>query len=64
VRTRLIAEARTRLSANKPNDAAQFLDAAESLGGDADLGELRTALTSAQAAAASAAAARSCRLSR
>jgi len=57
VRTRLIAEARTRLSANKPNDAAQFLDAAESLGGDADLGELRTALTSAQAAAASAAAA-------
>ena len=57
VRTRLIAEARTRLSANKPNDAAQLLDAAESLGGDSDLGELRAALTSAQAAAASAAAA-------
>jgi len=57
VRTRLIAETRTRLSANKPTEAAQFLDAAESLGGDSDLGELRTALVSAQAAAASAAAA-------
>ena len=57
VRTRLIAEARSRLSANKPNDAAQLLDAAESLGGDSDLGELRTALVNAQTAAANAAAA-------
>src|SRR6185503_7574203 len=57
VRTRLISEARSRISANKPNDAAQFIDAAESLGGDADLGELRAALVSAQTAAANAAAA-------
>ena len=57
VRTRLISEARARLSANKPSEAAQLLDAAESLGGDGDLGELRAALTSAQAAAATAAAA-------
>jgi protein TonB len=57
VRARLISEARARLGANKPNEAAQLIDAAEGLGGDADLGELRTALTNAQAAAASAAAA-------
>ena len=57
VRSRLVSEARARLSANKPSEAAQFLDAAESLGGDADLGELRTALANAQAAAATAAAA-------
>ena len=57
VRSRLVTEARARLSANKPTEAAQFLDAAESLGGDSDLGELRTALANAQAAAATAAAA-------
>ena len=42
VRTRLIAEASARLAANKATDAAAFLDAAESLGGDADLGDLRS----------------------
>jgi len=57
VRSRLVTEARARLGANKPTEAAQFLDAAESLGGDSDLGELRTALANAQAAAATAAAA-------
>ena len=57
VRSKLIAEARTRLSANKPAEAAAFLDAAESLGGDADLADLRSVLASAQQAAATAAAA-------
>ena len=57
VRARLLTEARARLSANKPTEAAALLDAAESLGGDADLGELRAALASAQQAAAVAAAA-------
>jgi TonB family protein len=57
VRTRLIAEARSRLSANKPAEAAAFLDAAENLGGDSDLGDLRSALASAQQAATTAAAA-------
>ena len=57
VRSRLIAEARSRLASNKAAEAAAFLDAAESLGGDADLGDLRSALASAQAAAATAAAA-------
>jgi protein TonB len=57
VRSRLVAEARTRLTANKPAEAAAFLDAAESLGGDADLADLRSALASAQQAAATAAAA-------
>ena len=57
VRSRLVAEARSRISANKPAEAAQFLDAAESLGGDADLADLRATLASAQQAAATAAAA-------
>jgi len=57
VRARLLTEARGRLAANKPTEAAALLDAAESLGGDADLGELRAALASAQQAAAVAAAA-------
>ena len=57
VRSRLIAEARTRLTANKSAEAAAFLDAAESLGGDADLADLRSALANAQQAAATAAAA-------
>ncbi len=57
VRSRLVTEARSRISANKPAEAAQFLDAAESLGGDADLADLRAALASAQQAAATAAAA-------
>ena len=57
VRTRLISEARARLSANRPADAAALADAAESLGGDADLGDLRAAIASAQQQAAIAAAA-------
>jgi len=57
VRSRLVAEARSRLSANKPAEAAAFLDAAESLGGDADLADLRSALANAQQQAATAAAA-------
>jgi len=58
VRARLLTEARARLSGGgKPTDAAALLDAAESLGGDSDLGELRAALASAQQAAAAAAAA-------
>jgi protein TonB len=42
---------------NKPVEAAAFLDAAESLGGDADLTELRATLATAQQAAVTAAAA-------
>ena len=57
VRARLISEARSKLSARQPNEAAPLIDAAESLGGDADLGELRASLASAQQAAAVAAAA-------
>ena len=57
VRTRLIAEAKSRLAAKQASDAAALLDAAESLGGDADLGDLRASLASAQQAAATAAAA-------
>ena len=57
VRARLVTEARGRLTANKPIEAAALIDAAESLGGDADLGELRASLASAQQAAAVAAAA-------
>jgi len=57
VRARLVSEARSRLTAGRPTDAAALLDAAESLGGDADLGELRAALASAQQAVATAAAA-------
>jgi protein TonB len=57
VRSRLIAEARARLVTNKPVEAAAFLDAAESLGGDADLTELRATLATAQQAAVTAAAA-------
>ena len=56
VRSRLITEARSRLTAKRTDEAAALLDAAESLGGDADLGELRAALASAQQAAATAAA--------
>jgi protein TonB len=57
VRARLVSEARSRLSSGKSADAAGLLDAAESLGGDADLGELRAALATAQQAVATAAAA-------
>jgi len=57
VRSRLVSEARARLSANKPAEAAAFLDAAEGLGGDADLADLRSALANAQQQAATAAAA-------
>lgn len=57
VRARLISDARGRLTAGRPTDAAALLDAAESLGGDADLGDLRASLASAQQAAATAAAA-------
>jgi protein TonB len=57
VRARLVSEARSRLTAGRPTDAAALLDGAESLGGDADLVDLRVALASAQRAAATAAAA-------
>ncbi|HEU4779093.1 MAG TPA: TonB family protein [Steroidobacteraceae bacterium] len=57
VRTRLISEARSRLTGGRPTDAAALLDAAESLGGDADLGDLRAAIANAQQAVATAAAA-------
>jgi TonB family protein len=57
VRSRLISEARAKLSGGRAADAAALLDAAEGLGGDADLGELRASLASAQQTAATAAAA-------
>jgi periplasmic protein TonB len=57
VRARLISEARTRLQGGRPTDANALLDAAESLGGDADLGDLRAAVATAQQAVATAAAA-------
>ena len=56
VRARLLTETRSRLAAKRTDEAAALLDAAESLGGDSDLGELRAALASAQQAAATAAA--------
>jgi len=57
VRARLISEARARISSGKGSEAASFLDAAESLGGDSDLADLRAAVASAQQQAAVAAAA-------
>jgi len=57
VRARLVGDARARLQGGRPADAAALLDAAESLGGDADLGDLRAAVATAQQAAATAAAA-------
>jgi protein TonB len=57
VRARLISEARARLQGGRPGDATALLDAAESLGGDSDLGDLRTAVANAQKAVATAAAA-------
>jgi protein TonB len=57
VRARLLSEARARLTAGRPSDAAPLIDAAESLGGDADLGEIRAALTAAEQRVAAAAAA-------
>jgi periplasmic protein TonB len=57
VRSRLISDARARLTANRPTDAAALLDAAESLGGDGDLAELRASVATAQQAIATAAAA-------
>ncbi len=56
VRARLLSDARSRISAGRPSDAAPLLDAAESLGGDADLGDLRAALTAAEQKVAAAAA--------
>ena len=56
VRARLVSEARARISSGKGGEAAAFLDAAESLGGDADLGDLRAAVANAQQQAAVAAA--------
>ena len=56
VRARLVSDARSRISAGRPSEAAPLLDAAESLGGDADLGDLRAALTAAEQKAAAAAA--------
>jgi TonB family protein len=57
VRSRLVTEARARISGGRAAEAAPFIDAAESLGGDADLADLRASLASAQQAAATAAAA-------
>jgi TonB family protein len=57
VRARLVSDARARLSGGRPSDASALLDAAESLGGDSDLGDLRAAIASAQQAVATAAAA-------
>jgi len=57
VRARLITETRARLASNRASEAVALLDAAESLGGDSDLGELRAAVANAQQAAAAAAAA-------
>jgi TonB family protein len=57
VRARLISEARAKLSGGRPTDAAALLDAAEGLGGDADLADLRASVASAQQAVATAAAA-------
>jgi protein TonB len=57
VRARLISEARSRLSGGRAADAGALLDAAESLGGDSDLGELRASIANAQQAVATAAAA-------
>jgi protein TonB len=56
VRARLLSDARARITANRVGDAAALLDAAESLGGDADLADLRAAVANVQAAAATAAA--------
>jgi protein TonB len=57
VRARLVSDARAKIAAKQPAEAAALLDAAEGLGGDADLADLRASLASAQAAAANAAAA-------
>jgi protein TonB len=57
VRARLVSEARARVQAGRSADATALLDAAESLGGDADLGDLRAAVANAQQAVATAAAA-------
>ena len=57
VRARLVSEARARLQGGRPTDANALLDAAESLGGDADLADLRAAVATAQQAVATAAAA-------
>jgi protein TonB len=56
VRARLVSEARARITSGKGGEAAALLDAAESLGGDSDLAELRAAVASAQQQAAVAAA--------
>jgi protein TonB len=57
VRARLLSDARARITAGRPADAAPLIEAAESLGGDADLADIRAALTAAEQKAAAAAAA-------
>jgi len=57
VRARLVSEARARISGGRAADASALLDAAESLGGDSDLGDLRAAVANAQQTVATAAAA-------
>jgi protein TonB len=57
VRSRLMSDARSRLTAGRPTEAAALLDAAESLGGDGDLAELRAQIATAQQVVAAAAAA-------
>jgi protein TonB len=56
VRARLVSEARARIASGKGAEAGAFLDAAESLGGDSDLADLRAAVASAQQQAVVAAA--------
>lgn len=56
VRARVVSEARAKISAGKGTEAIPFLEAAESLGGDADLADLRAGVASAQQQAAVAAA--------
>jgi protein TonB len=57
VRAKLISEARAKVTAGRPGEATPLIDAAESLGGDGDLAELRAAQAAAEQKLAAAAAA-------
>ena len=57
VRARLLSDARARLASGRPQEAGPLIDAAESLGGDGDLSDLRLALTAAEQKVAAASAA-------
>jgi protein TonB len=56
VRARLITEARSKLSAGRPGDAAPMIDAAESLGAEGEVAELRASMAAAEQKLAAAAA--------